>query len=179
MNYFEFKPTPYTSRDGRRTFFRSRLEARWAIYFDLVHIEWEYEPEQFKLKDSMPYTPDFRLKELCWIEVKPEAGAIDDTLPRAIKFSEQRSEKVLFLVCPGVNVTDVRILNRRNLKRIEPVAAVRFLSGQFGSDLLSANSAMRSANRYRFDNVMTAQEVMIAGFMKDETFLVPKNPVMS
>lgn len=25
--------------------FRSRLEARWAVFFDALKIEWEYEPE--------------------------------------------------------------------------------------------------------------------------------------
>lgn len=25
--------------------FRSRLEARWAVFFDTLGIQWEYEPE--------------------------------------------------------------------------------------------------------------------------------------
>ena len=25
--------------------FRSRLEARWAVFFDALKIKWEYEPE--------------------------------------------------------------------------------------------------------------------------------------
>jgi hypothetical protein len=29
--------------------FRSRLEARWAVFFDALGVEWEYEKEGFDL----------------------------------------------------------------------------------------------------------------------------------
>lgn len=32
--------------------FRSRLEARWAVFFDVLGIQWEYEPEGFDLTDA-------------------------------------------------------------------------------------------------------------------------------
>ena len=41
--------------------FRSRLEARWAVFFDAVGAEWEYEPEGFVLSDGTKYLPDFLL----------------------------------------------------------------------------------------------------------------------
>ncbi|WP_031579746.1 hypothetical protein [Ruminobacter sp. RM87] len=41
--------------------FRSRLEARWAVFFDSCGVEWEYEPEGFDLGDGIKYLPDFRL----------------------------------------------------------------------------------------------------------------------
>lgn len=54
--------------------FRSRLEARWAVFFDHLHIEWQYEPERFPLGDRT-YLPDFWLPEHhCWAEVK---GVLD------------------------------------------------------------------------------------------------------
>jgi len=40
--------------------FRSRLEARWAVFFDAMEIEWQYEPQGFHLP-SGPYLPDFYL----------------------------------------------------------------------------------------------------------------------
>jgi hypothetical protein len=58
--------------------FRSRLEARWAVFFDVLKIEWEYEPQGFHLP-SGPYLPDFRLPNHrrwdgdyidTWVEVK-------------------------------------------------------------------------------------------------------------
>lgn len=40
--------------------FRSRIEARWAVFFDHLGIGWEYEPQGFDLP-SGPYLPDFLL----------------------------------------------------------------------------------------------------------------------
>lgn len=41
--------------------FRSRLEARWAVFFDEIGARWEYEPEGYRLKDGTCYLPDFLL----------------------------------------------------------------------------------------------------------------------
>jgi hypothetical protein len=53
--------------------FRSRLEARWAVFFDAAGIPWEYEPQGYVV-DGVPYLPDFLLyKETdraMWFEVK-------------------------------------------------------------------------------------------------------------
>ncbi|MBQ1293958.1 MAG: hypothetical protein IIY21_07950 [Clostridiales bacterium] len=42
--------------------FRSRLEARWAVFFDALGVKYEYEPEGFELDDGTWYLPDFRVK---------------------------------------------------------------------------------------------------------------------
>lgn len=50
--------------------FRSRLEARWAVFFDALGFRWEYEAEGFALP-SGPYLPDFWLPDLrTFAEVK-------------------------------------------------------------------------------------------------------------
>jgi hypothetical protein len=52
--------------------FRSRLEAKWAVYFDALGIEWEYEVEGFELGKLGRYLPDFWLPEFgVYAEVKP------------------------------------------------------------------------------------------------------------
>ena len=52
--------------------FRSRLEARWAVYYDHLGIEWVYEPEGFNLGNDTFYLPDFWLPEQkCFVEIKP------------------------------------------------------------------------------------------------------------
>lgn len=71
----EIKPIE-TYYNGYR--FRSRLEARWAVFFDAAGIEYQYEPEGFKIysgdgtnEEYMFYLPDFYLpKEKCYVEVK-------------------------------------------------------------------------------------------------------------
>jgi hypothetical protein len=40
--------------------FRSRIEARWAVLFDGMGLEWDYEPEGFDLPSGR-YLPDFRI----------------------------------------------------------------------------------------------------------------------
>lgn len=52
--------------------FRSRLEARWAVFFDAMLVKWEYEPEGFENDEGEKYLPDFYLPEFdMWCEVKP------------------------------------------------------------------------------------------------------------
>lgn len=69
---FKAHPTKYSD-----VMFRSRLEARWAAFFDLCEFEWQYEPV-----DLDGWTPDFYLKFPCghsscggyhslFVEVKP------------------------------------------------------------------------------------------------------------
>lgn len=55
----EIKPIQ-TYYDGH--LFRSRLEARWAVVFNALHVPYEYEPEGFDLGDGLYYLPDFRVK---------------------------------------------------------------------------------------------------------------------
>jgi hypothetical protein len=54
--------------------FRSRLEARWAVFFDALGVKWEYEREGFDLGGELGYyLPDFYLPKFnTWAEVKPE-----------------------------------------------------------------------------------------------------------
>jgi len=51
--------------------FRSRLEARVAVFFDALGIAYEYEKEGFELPGAGRYLPDFWLPNSdCWVEVK-------------------------------------------------------------------------------------------------------------
>jgi nucleoside 2-deoxyribosyltransferase len=53
--------------------FRSRLEARWAVFFDRMGWRWEYEPQGFDLSNFGRYLPDFYVHEIdTWFEIKPE-----------------------------------------------------------------------------------------------------------
>ena len=59
--------------------FRSRLEARWALYFDVIGIAWEYEKEGYEFADGTRYLPDFWLPQVCmWAEVKPETFTVGE-----------------------------------------------------------------------------------------------------
>jgi hypothetical protein len=54
--------------------FRSRLEARWAVFFDALGVKWTYESQGFELSNGEKYLPDFWLPDVgqgCYVEIKP------------------------------------------------------------------------------------------------------------
>lgn len=89
-----------TSYKGYR--FRSRLEARWAVFFDAAGVKWEYEPEGFALGDAGAYLPDFWLHDLgVWCEIKPEAPT-DSEIAKAEALFFATGKAVCFLIgTPG------------------------------------------------------------------------------
>lgn len=79
--------------------FRSRLEARWAVFLDELGIDWEYEPQGYKLSDGTYYLPDFWLPKFnrgVYVEVKPFGG----DLSKARSFAEASGECVWLCVGP-------------------------------------------------------------------------------
>ena len=78
-----------TEYNGYR--FRSRLEARWAVFFDAAGIKYEYESEGYELDKSTRYLPDFYLPDFdCYVEVKRDTEdgiqEIEDKCFKAIKW---------------------------------------------------------------------------------------------
>jgi len=56
--------------------FRSRLEARWAVFFDACGVTYQYEPEGFEAEGER-YLPDFYLPDSdVWVEVKGDPEAV-------------------------------------------------------------------------------------------------------
>ena len=87
--------------------FRSRLEARWAVFFDALGIEWEYEAEGYDLGPLGYYLPDFYLPQIgCFGEVKPgrfsrEEWAKCVALPKpCILFDGPPKEKIYYGTAP-------------------------------------------------------------------------------
>ena len=70
-----------TSYKGYR--FRSRLEARWAIFFDTLGIEYEYELQGYET-EIIRYLPDFWLPDIkLWVEVKPTGDPDQEAIGKA------------------------------------------------------------------------------------------------
>ena len=109
--------------------FRSRLEARWAVFFDALGVEYEYEPEGFELPSGARYLPDFRVK--CygtrggawshdavkygrgqitpfdlWVEVKGNMTQEDADRIIEFAFADERLNPVLILPNIPQNVDD-------------------------------------------------------------------------
>jgi hypothetical protein len=59
--------------------FRSRLEARWACFFDAMAWDYHYEPQGFLLPEGLPYLPDFFLPRFnAYIEIKGQAPSEEE-----------------------------------------------------------------------------------------------------
>jgi len=106
-------PTPTTSppkpieTEAFGRLFRSRLEARCAVFLEAMGLRWDYEPEGFELPSGR-YLPDFKVyKKGCpagyyWIECK---GGIptDQEVQLARELSKSTKAAVMFF---GMSVFD-------------------------------------------------------------------------
>jgi len=81
--------------------FRSRLEARWAVFFDAFPLRWEYEPEGYDLGKAGLYLPDFYLPDLeggMFVEVKPDDKSLKDNEEKFLALTEKTGKKLLLAV---------------------------------------------------------------------------------
>lgn len=77
--------------------FRSRLEARWAVFFDALGLRWEYEKEGYDLGKAGWYLPDFWLPERdWWVEIKPGPLSREEWLK--IEALCQQCQKTVLLI---------------------------------------------------------------------------------
>jgi hypothetical protein len=82
--------------------FRSRLEARWAVFFDSAGIEWSYEREGYEV-DGKKYLPDFYLPKFdAFFEVKG-TNDFDEALLQGLSTG---SEKKVILAVGDIPDTD-------------------------------------------------------------------------
>ena len=61
MNFKEDKSIAAIPTRYKGYHFRSRLEARWAVFFDALGIKWEYEVQGYDLGKFGWYLPDFTI----------------------------------------------------------------------------------------------------------------------
>jgi hypothetical protein len=86
--------------------FRSRLEARWAVFFDQLGIKYLYEYEGFELENKEWYLPDFYLPEYgIYCEVKPSIIEVDENINTFNEFGKGRYWLLLLVGTPNVNTT--------------------------------------------------------------------------
>lgn len=76
--------------------FRSRLEAQWAVFFDLLEWQWEYEPF-----DLDGWVPDFVIRGATnvLVEVKPVHGENDPLMAETRKKIEAANTPLETLIC--------------------------------------------------------------------------------
>lgn len=84
--------------------YRSRLEARWAVFFDAMKIRYEYEAEGYNL-DGLYYLPDFYLPDLkVYVEIKPARELEEVELDKVLRLQQTSGKRVLLIIgSPGLN----------------------------------------------------------------------------
>lgn len=98
--------------------FRSRLEARWAVFFDELHIPYAFEPQGFDLNGTR-YLPDFHLTnglilhkfrptqlDQIWVEIKSTPEITENERQKIAEFVKQTDHHILLIAGqPDINVT--------------------------------------------------------------------------
>jgi hypothetical protein len=76
--------------------FRSRLEARWAVFFDRQGIKYNYELEGYAF-DDYRYLPDFWIPSWeVYLEIKPKMPT-DEEMKRYVAFAQHALKSLLVL----------------------------------------------------------------------------------
>jgi hypothetical protein len=110
--------------------FRSRLEARWAVFLETLGAHWSYEAEGYNLS-GIWYLPDFFVGDWnCWIEIKGQDPSTVEA-EKCRRLALQSKKKVLLLAGePWAEESEPHY----NITLFDPIDSERSSSGgwQFG-----------------------------------------------
>jgi hypothetical protein len=113
--------------------FRSRMEARWAVFFDYVRIKWEYEKEGYVINGTC-YLPDFWLPELnTFVEIKGNVKPSDAELQKCIDLSIESNHPVYLLAGP---IPTIEIESEPPMKIGTEYNGFHFLNGSMQSNYI-------------------------------------------
>lgn len=155
-----------TMWDGH--WFRSRLEARWAVLLDDLGIEYVYEPEGFKLPSGRKYLPDFFIPEFrtddpaienargdVYIEVKGNIDRDLDGVSRAREFESCLPGDKFFLLVSAKDLEiDPRIRVYAADKQWDTIMKTRFYQIMWPLKVTAGRMehAMLAATQARFEH---------------------------
>lgn len=99
-----------TTYNGYR--FRSRLEARTAVFLDAAHIPYSYEPEGFVFEDGTTYLPDFFLPDQdTFLECKGVMGEKDEN---KIMQLAKATEKAIIIINPDLTIFEASYVENKH-----------------------------------------------------------------
>lgn len=117
--------------------FRSRLEARWAVFLNALGLDYEYEKEGFETKYGR-YLPDFWLPaQQSWLEIKPYPT--DPT-----EYDDVAINKLGAILAVGQSglLVEGQPLKYRAIEIIRMESHTRYLSGENTLDLSFPTNAL-------------------------------------
>lgn len=141
--------------------FRSRIEARWAVFLDHLGIGWQYEPQGFDLP-SGPYLPDFLLDlgDGVWWEVKGlEPSQQERDLCWELMEATKQQVYIAYGAIPRDRFDDPRIehVSGTRVRWFIQPGAIGFVPDSWQFDQAGTNaarllSAYRTARSARFEH---------------------------
>ncbi len=95
--------------------FRSRLEARYAVWLDALRVDWRYEQEGYDLNGEW-YLPDFWLPMTqCFLEVKPRPPGLNSRDCRCCRLLAKQTERPVWMAFdPQLRTEDWQAVFRIN-----------------------------------------------------------------
>lgn len=131
LREIEAIPTPFGGIN-----FRSRTEARWAVFFQALGLSFEYESRTVRLSDGRSYLPDFFLADLnAYLEVKAgNDDIVTEEAGKARRLAADQDEASVWLAIGMPNIEKPNILPLNEWAHDVPI-----------DDILSTPE-----NRYRF-----------------------------
>lgn len=82
--------------------FRSKLEAKWAVFLDYLRVPYQYEPRVYHLHGNIGYLPDFYLPEQdIFLEIKPDKDLREADARKIQLFSTDNTIKPNLIVVFG------------------------------------------------------------------------------
>lgn len=147
--------------------FRSALEARWAIYFDLLGVSWVYEPDIFNIDKSKTYLPDFYIEE--WrmlIEIKPNIKkALPTEWRNRCKKLESRIKRKILLCVGSPEEAQFYVFNhaeiRSNKKGIFTQSTnLKSLRINFGDENVLLHNPSKLSNFFIFQKLKTKVKLL-------------------
>lgn len=151
--------------------FRSRLEARWAVIFEWLGVEWRYEPQGYQLESYGCYLPDFKLPNFnatlaqvnsrteagIWIEIKGGQSSTQEREKMRVLAEKTKRPSVIFC---GVGERDNAHLftppgdyaiATAALDLLSYIMAHNFPDGVYGN-CMEAESALKKGRKARFEH---------------------------
>jgi hypothetical protein len=96
--------------------YRSQTEARWAVFFDTLGVQFSYEPETVSLSSGYKYLPDFFIKDFdAYFEVKPSNDEIvtdEATKARCLAHDRPGQQVWLAIGAPAPKTPNILVLDR-------------------------------------------------------------------
>lgn len=132
--------------------FRSKLEARWAYFFDKMGLGWEYEKKGYRMGASKlfpagcGYIPDFFFS-FCVAEVKPDDPTAEE-IAKALGVVGAEGKPFYFLIGrPGEkNEIHVIKMNKRGSIEFGIIPSER----AFGVNATTYREALKQARKIKF-----------------------------